>query len=165
MESVPTESPFTDTEFPESLFPESPFDDTIDPCEEYKPWEGITLSTLQFGSKTSQICYVVINKNKITNNDGISLPKGTIAYEYKENLDPKDNEVILEVELDTINMFDTTNLYDEAALEKLKCGNIKDNVSLIRMVEQVTKNGGRARYKIAYMINDNGAVKNIKRIK
>lgn len=162
MESVPTESPFTDTEFPESLFPESPFDDIIYPCEEYETWEGIPVSTLQFRSNTFQICYVAIDKNKITNRNGILLlPKGTQAYEYRGNLNRKKGETILQVTLDTTNMVDTTNLTNTTELAKLNHINNDDSVSLIRMVEPVTILG-ITKYKIVYKIKDNGAVKDIK---
>lgn len=131
--------------------------DTIDPCEQYKTWEEIPVSTLWFNSNTSQVCFVAIDKSIAVNRiNEISLPTNTKAYEYRENIQLKNNEVLLQVELDTTNMFDTTNL------SELKNGNT-NNVPLIRTVQPVT-HLGYTNYIIVYLIKDNRAVKNIQKV-
>lgn len=136
---------------------ESLYNDTIDLCEQYKTWEEIPVSTLWFNSNTSQICFVAIDKNiAISRINEISLPVNTKAYEHRENIQLKNNEVILQVELDTTNMFDTTNLVE------LKNGNT-NNAPLIRTVQPITRLG-YTNYIIVYLIKNNRAVKNIQKI-
>ena len=131
--------------------------DTIDPCEQYKTWEEIPVSTLWFNSNTSQVCFVAIDRSVAVNRiNEISLPTNTKAYEYKENIKLKENEVLLQVELDTTNMFDTTNL------SELKDGNT-NNASLIRIVQPIT-HLGYTNYIIVYIIKNNRAVKNIQKV-
>ena len=130
------------------------FDDIEFNTNTYKNWEDIPVSTLNFQSQTSQLCYIALNKTEATKRmNEISLPKDTIAYEYKENIKLKKNEVILCVEIDTSNMFDTTNLAE------LKHHNIS-NSPLIRTVKPIS-NLGYSNYIVIYIIKDNRAVKNI----
>lgn len=136
-------------------FTSSNLDDTMN--VEYKSWEEIPVSSLWFNSNTSQICYVAIDKNEVVGRiNEKSLPINTKAYEYKENINLKPNEVLLQVELDTSNLYDTTNLAE------LKIGNT-NNAPLIRTVQPITKSG-YTNYIIVYLIKDNRAVKNIQKI-
>lgn len=126
----------------------------------YKTWEDIPVSFLWFNSNTSQICFIAIDKNvALKRINEISLPANTIAYEYRENIKLKENEVILQVELDTSNMLDTTNIAE------FKSKNNVDitNIPLIRMVKPVI-HLGYTNYIIVYQIKDNRAVKNIQKI-
>lgn len=133
------------------------YNDIIDPCEQYKTWEEIPVSTLWFNSNTSQICYVAIDKNiAISRINEISLPANTKAYEYRENIQLKSNEVILQVELDTTNIFDTTNLVE------LKNGNT-NNAPLVRTVQPIIR-VGYTNYIVVYIIKNNRVVKNIQKI-
>lgn len=94
-------------------------------------------------SKTTQICYISINKQEVIdaiNNQAI--PINTKAYEYIENIKPKQDEVILAVEIDTTNMLDLTNNKEFDGIIKNNISSYKDIVSyahknnkaLIRMV-------------------------------
>ena len=136
-------------------FTSNTLDDTM--SIEYKTWEEIPVSSLWFNSNTSQICYVAIDKNEVVRRiNEKSLPINIKAYEYKENIHLHSNEVLLQVELDTSNIFDTTNLAE------IKIPN-NNNAPLIRMVQPITKLG-YTNYIIVYLIKDNRAVKNIQKI-
>lgn len=127
----------------------------------YKTWEDIPVSSLWFNSNTSQICFVAIDKNAALKRiNEISLPTNTIAYEYRENIKLKENEVILQVELDTSNMLDTTNMVEFQSRNNVDI----NNIPLIRMVKPVA-HLGYTNYIIVYQIKDNRAVKNIQKIK
>ncbi len=130
-------------------------DDTINPY--YKTWEEIPVSTLWFNSNTSQICFVAVKKNEAVDRiNEKSLPIDTIAYEYRENIKLKNDEVILQVEIDTSNMFDTTNIIELN-------NNNKNNAPLIRAVKPIIRLGYTS-YMVIYQIKDNRAVKNIQKI-
>ena len=67
------ENQFTNCEAYDNLFPK------------YKNWEEVPMSTLNFYSKTSQVCFVSLPKDKaleiITSK---AIPVNTIAYEYSD---------------------------------------------------------------------------------
>lgn len=137
------------------------FDDFEQQPEGYKTWEeipAVPASASHFNTNTSQTCFVALNKNEaIERINEQSLPVGTKAYEYKENIHLKENEVILKVELDTSNMFDATKLS-----EHTHDGN-SDDTSLIRAIQSVTYLG-YTNYVVVYIIQDNRSVKNLQKI-
>ena len=69
------ENQFTNCEAYDNLFPK------------YKNWEEVPMSTLNFNSKTSQVCFVSLPKDKaleiITSK---AIPVNTIAYEYSDEM-------------------------------------------------------------------------------
>lgn len=133
------------------------FDEEFDIIREYKTWEEIPVSSLLFNSNTSQICYIAISKKEaISRINEMSLPKNTIAYEYKENIKLKDDEVIIAVEIDTTNMYDTTNLSELN-------NNNSENTPLIRTVKPIN-HLGYTNYIVVYRIIDNRAVKSLYKI-
>lgn len=94
------------------------------------------MSTLNFNSKTSQVCFVSLPKDKaleiITSK---AIPVNTIAYEYSDEVPKKNGDVIVAVEIDTTNMLDLTHKpdyikYMQSKLDK----NIKldKSISIIR---------------------------------
>lgn len=94
-------------------------------------------------SKTTQICYISINKQEaIDAINNQAIPMNTKAYEYIENIKPKQDEVILAVEIDTTNMLDLTNNKEFNGIIKNNISSYKDivyyahknNKVLIRMV-------------------------------
>lgn len=133
----------------------------FDTIELYKTWEEIPMSTLWFKSNSSQLCFIAIDKEyAVSRLNECSLPANICAYEYKDNIRLKPNEVILQVELDTSNMLDTTNLLE---LKQYTTAKPRPAYSLIRTVQPVT-HLGCTNYIIVYQIRDNRAVKNIQKI-
>ena len=123
------------------LFTDEVIDDNIK--LEYNTWEEIPVSSLHFNSKTTQICYISINKQEaIDAINNQAIPMNTKAYEYIENIKPKQDEVILAVEIDTTNMLDLTNNkeFDGIIKNNIYCYKDivyyahKNNKALIRMV-------------------------------
>lgn len=133
----------------------------FDTIELYQTWEEIPMSTLWFKSNSSQLCFIAIDKEyAVSRLNERSLPPNICAYEYKDNIKLKPNEVILQVELDTSNMLDTTNLLE---LKQYTTAKPRPDYSLIRTVQPVT-HLGCTNYIIVYKIRDNRAVKNIQKI-
>ena len=129
----------------------------------YTKWENIPVSTLQFKSQTSQLCYVSLNKDAaIEAYNSKSLPCKIKAYEYVDNVPRINGNVILAVELDTTQMLDLTNKNDYITYLKSKINNekIEQKVSLIRDIEI---DMSTHQYKIVYIILDNRCVKNIEK--
>lgn len=129
----------------------------------YKSWEEIPVSTLQFNGKTAQIVYVALSREealKAINTQ--SLPVKTLAYEYRENINLKDNQVIIGVAIDTKNMLDATNIKELSHIMKsdLDVYIKENNVSLIRKIENRTIKLLTVGV-IVYLIIDNRAVKAI----
>lgn len=125
---------------------------TIEPI--YNKLEDIPVSSLNFKSEHSMICYATISKDIIVERmNELSIPKDTIAYEYVENIKLKKNEVIIQILIDTSDVFDTTNSVE------LQKGNL-NNSPLIRTVKPITKLGITS-YIILYKIVNNKAVKDI----
>ena len=130
----------------------------------YTKWENIPVSTLQFKSQTSQLCYVSLNKDAaIEAYNSKSLPCKIKAYEYVDNVPRINGNVILAVELDTTQMIDLTNKNDYITYLKSKLNNekIEQKVSLIRDIEI---DMSTHQYKIVYIILDNRCVRNIEKI-
>ena len=133
--------------------------------EPYKTWEGVPVSTLWFNSNTTQICFVAVARSEVLQRiNEKSLPPNTIAYEYEENIPSKilkdKDRVILQVEIDTTNMLDTTNINE---FNEYRANNQKTEASLIRTIKPIN-HLGYTTYIVVYQIKDNRAVKNIQKI-
>lgn len=132
----------------------------------YKSWEEIPVSTLQFNNKTAQIVYVALSREealKAMNTQ--SLPVKTMAYEYRENISLKDNQVIIKVAIDTKDMLDVTNIEELRYIMKsdLDVYLKENNVSLIRKIENRNIKLMTVGV-IVYIIMDNRAVKAIHKV-
>ena len=142
-------------------FTEDFWDGTLD--INYKTWEEIPVSTLNFGNSKSQICYIALTKDmaiEAYNNKAVS--QNTIAYEYVENMQLKDNMVILAVEVDTTDMLDLTNKNDYMQYMNCKLNNEKLD-SKIALVRKVVIDKNTNQFQIVYLIRDNRCVKNIEK--
>ena len=142
-------------------FTEDFWDGTLD--INYKTWEEIPVSTLNFGNSKSQICYIALTKDmaiEAYNNKAVS--QNTIAYEYVENMQLKDNMVILAVEVDTTDMLDLTNKNDYMQYMNCKLNNEKLD-SKIALVRKVVIDKDTNQFQIVYLIRDNRCVKNIEK--
>lgn len=140
-------------------FTEDFWDGTLD--INYKTWEEIPVSTLDFGNSKSQICYIALTKDmaiEAYNNKAVS--QNTIAYEYVENMQLKENMVILAVEVDTTDMLDLTNKNDYMQYMNCKLNNEKLD-SKIALVRKVVIDKDTNQFQIVYLIRDNRCVKNI----
>ena len=133
--------------------------------EPYKTWEEVPVSTLWFNSNTTQICFVAVNRSEVLQRiNEKSLPPNTIAYEYEENIPSKilkdKDRVILQVEIDTTNMLDTTNINE---FNQYRANNQKTEAPLVRTIKPIN-HLGYTTYIVVYQIKDNRAVKNLQKI-
>lgn len=123
-------------------------------------------------SKTTQICYIPINKQEAI--DAVNkqaIPMNTKAYEYIENIKPKQDEVILAVEIDTTNMLDLTNNKEFSCIIKNNISSYKDIVSyahknnkaLIRMIRSNEKQIYN-QYNIILIILNNSVVHKVYKV-
>lgn len=129
----------------------------------YTKWEDIPVSTLQFKSQTSQLCYVSLNKDAaIEAYNSKSLPCKIKAYEYVDNVPRINGNVILAVELDTTQMIDLTNKNDYITYLKSKLNNEKIE-SYTPLMRDVEINKTTHQFTIVYMIIDNRCIKNIEK--
>lgn len=136
-------------------------DDTI--FATYNNWEEIPVSNLTFNSKSSQICYIALSNQEATKAIKTqAIPINTKAYEYKDEIKLKTDEVILAVEIDTTNLLDLTHKSDYMYFMQCILNNTKiDNVALIRKTE-ISNDINHIR--IVYIIKNNSSVKHVIKI-
>lgn len=144
-------------ELQQTNFTQQLMDDTVFPT--YNTWEEIPVSKIEFNSRISQICYIKLSKREAVEVIKTqAIPVNTKAYEYPDEIDLKQNEVVLAIKIDTINMLDLTHKPDYLYYMRCKLNNIKiDNITLIRKVEM-------NQIKIVYIIKNNASVKQVYKI-
>lgn len=148
------ENQFTNCEAYDNLFPK------------YRNWEEVPMSTLNFNSKTSQVCFVSLPKDKaleiITSK---AIPVNTIAYEYSDEVPKKNGDVIVAVEIDTTHMLDLTHKpdyikYMQSKLDK----NIKLDKS-ISIIRKISMDESINQFRVIYIIRNNSKVKDVQKAK
>lgn len=148
-------------ELQQTNFTQQLMDDIMFPT--YNTWEEIPMSKIEFNSRTSQICYIKLPQREAV--EAIktqAIPVNTKAYEYPDEIDLKQNEEVLAIEIDTTNMLDLTHKPDYLYYMKHKLDNIKiDDIILIRKAEM---NQYTNQIKIVYIIRNNASVKRVYKI-
>lgn len=126
------------------------------------------LIMLKFNSPLEQVCYIALPKDKGEQaiiDYNVLIDK--VVHEYKANLQPKENDIILEVVVDLSTMFDLTNMNDfnnvknKDFMQYMKSNNKK----LIRYVELELQTPVIYKvYHIKYRILDCSVIKKISKI-
>lgn len=132
--------------------------------QNYRTWE-IPVSTFNSNPITYQICYISLEKNKAAKALRLqAIPINTIAYEYADEIQLKDNEVILAVEINTHNRLDLTHKPDYDRYIKMVSNGLRlsNDIPLIKAIEMDEDTG---HYRVVYKVRNNSCIRYVNRLR
>ena len=123
-------------------------------------WEDIPVSTLNFSDKTEQIVFVALSKDEAEKAYKTHIfPSNLVAYEYKENIALRENQVIMALSIDTSDIFDMTNKsnYESAIIARLTHNKISEKTP--KIIRDIEINHQNHQFMIIYKIIDFSVIK------
>lgn len=135
-------------------------EDNFDTLFTETKWEDIPVSTLNFSGKTEQIVFIALSKDEAEKAYKTHIfPSNLVAYEYKENIALKENQIIMAISIDTSDIFDMTNKsdYESVIISRLTHSKISEHHP--KIIRDIEINQKTHQFAVVYRVIDFSVIK------